>query len=367
MMKRPRLTLLSLILLIAIILSGCTSAAPSPTPTSVPALPPSPTAVPPSPTPPPITVTDALGRSGTIMIVDAPYLFPEGPQRLVAVGSTGQGSDFLPIVDPDAAAKQTLGSEVGLEQIAAVQPDLVILKSYLAEKLGSPIEALGIPVFYVSLETPQQYLTEIQALGQLLGNPARAKEVVSFYSERMERIAKRTEGLPDDRKPAVLLLQHSVKGGEMAYSVPPTSWMQTILVQMAGGRPVWGDASLGQGWTVVTLEQIAAWDPDQIYIVDYFGDPVKAVEKFTADPIARNLSAIQSGQVFAFPKDIYSWDQPDTRWILRLLWLARHIHPDLFADVDIGQEFTLFYQTLYRLDEGAIEGKLRPTLRGMFP
>jgi iron complex transport system substrate-binding protein len=326
-------------------------------------------------------VTDALGREvtlpappsrivvagkATIMIVDALYLFPEGPQRLAAVGATGQGGDFLPIVDPNAAAKQTLGAEAGPEQIAAAQPDLVILKSYLREKLGAPIEALGIPVFYVSLETPEQYFTELRALGHLLGNDARAEEVISFYQERVERVRQRVADIPDDQKPRVLILQHSAKGGETAYSVPPAAWMQTLLVQMSGGRPVWTEVQ-GSGWTIVTLEPIAAWDPDQVYVIDYFGDPRQAVEELQADPVARNLKAVQSGQVFAFPKDTYSWDQPDTRWILGLQWLASHIHPDRFADLDILQEFTTFYRTLYRLDDGAIEGRLRPLLRGSLP
>jgi len=334
-----------------------------------------------SPTPSALTVTDALGREvtlaappqrivvagkATIMIVDALYLFPEGPQRLAAVGTTAQGGDFLPIVDPNAAAKATLGAEAGPEQIAAAGPDLVILKSYLREKLGAPVEALGIPVFYVSLETPEQYFTELRALGRILGNPARAEEVVAFYQERMERVQKRVADIPDDGKPRVLVLQHSAKGGETAYAVPPAAWMQTLLVQMAGGRPVWLDVQ-GSGWTVVTLEQMAAWDPDQVYVVDYFGDPVQAVEGLRADPVARNLRAVQAGQVFAFPKDTYSWDQPDTRWILGLQWLASRIHPDRFADLDILQEFTTFYRTLYRLDDSAIEGQLRPLLRGSLP
>lgn len=334
-----------------------------------------------SPTPSALTVTDALGREvtlaappqrivvagkATIMIVDALYLFPEGPQRLAAVGTTAQGGDFLPIVDPNAAAKATLGGEAGPEQIAAAGPDLVILKSYLREKLGAPVEALGIPVFYVSLETPEQYFTELRALGQVLGNPARAEEVITFYQERMERVQKRVADIPDDGKPRVLVLQHSAKGGETAYAVPPAAWMQTLLVQMAGGRPVWLDVQ-GSGWTVVTLEQMAAWDPDQIYVIDYFGDPVQAVEGLRADPVARNLRAVQTGQVFAFPKDTYSWDQPDARWILGLQWLASHIHPDRFADLDILQEFTTFYRTLYRLDDSAIEGQLRPLLRGSLP
>ncbi|MDM7323532.1 MAG: ABC transporter substrate-binding protein [Thermus sp.] len=337
----------------------------------------------PSSAPSPVSAVDALGRKvtlpappqrivvagkGTFMIVNSLYLFPEGAQRLVAFTVARQGADFVRMLDPNAAAKATLGPEAGPEQIAAARPDLVILKSYTREKLGVAVEALGIPVFYVSLETPKEYLTELKALGQLLGDPARAEEVVAFYRERLERIQVRTANIPEEQKPRVLVLQYSAKGGETAFSVPPAAWIQTLMVQIAGGRPVWLNIRGSENnYTVVTLEQIAAWNPDQIYIIDYFGDPVKAVERFRADPIARNLKAVQSGQVFAFPKDTYSWDQPDTRWILGLEWLAAHIHPNRFTDLNILQEFTRFYRTLYRLDEATIEGQLRPLLRGSLP
>lgn len=368
---------LRLLLLLALTLSACGPAVPS-----------APTAVPPTPSSPPpgevrpLTITDALGRTltfetlprrivvagkATIMIVDALYLFPQAAERVAAVALTGQGGDFFPILDPNAAAKAVLGGQAGPEQIAAVQPDLVILKSYLAEKLGAPVQALNIPVFYVSLETPDQYLTEIQALGQILGDPARAQQVVEFYRQGMARVQKGVADLSDDQKPSVLLLQHSTKGGETAYYVPPREWIQTRLVEIAGGKPVWLDVQLGSGWTVVTLEQIAAWNPAQIVIVDYFGDPDQAVAAFRADPIVQSLKAVQDNQVLAFPKDTYSWDQPDTRWILGLTWLAAHIHPDRFADVEIMSEFYAFYQALYGLERATVDGKLMPLLRGTLP
>ena len=64
--------------------------------------------------------------------------------------------------------------------------------------------------------------------------------------------------------------------------------MQTLMVEMAGGRRIWKDSQLGKGWTVVTLEQIAAWNPDQVYIIDYFNDPALAVQKFLSDPNTQN-------------------------------------------------------------------------------
>ncbi len=370
---------LFLLALLALTLSACGPVATS----APPAIPPTPSSHPAGEiTSRPVTVTDALGRTltfealprrivvagkATIMIVDALYIFPQAAEHVAAVALTGQGGNFFPILDPDAAAKTTLDDQAGPEQIAAAQPDLVILKSYLAEKLGAPIEALTIPVFYVSLETPEQYFSEIQALGQILGNGIRAQQVVDFYRQGMARVQKEVAGLTDDQKPSVLLIQHSAKGGETAYNVPPRQWIQTTLVEMAGGKPVWLDAQLGSGWTVVTLEQIAAWNPDKIFIVDYFDDPGKAVAAFRAEPVIQNLKAVQGDQVFAFPKDTYSWDQPDTRWILGLTWLAMHIHPDRFADVEIMAEFYTFYQTLYGLDRAAVDSQITPLLRGTLP
>ena len=121
---------------------------------------------------PSFTVTDSLGRQvsftepptrivitgkALIMLVDAVYMFPEAPDRIAALGNAGQGtSNFIELIDPDYAAKATLQQDAGPEQIAAVQPDLVILKSYLAETVGKPLEVLNIPVIYVDFETPGQ-------------------------------------------------------------------------------------------------------------------------------------------------------------------------------------------------------------------
>lgn len=356
-----------------------------------PSLPTTPSASPVEPTLPapspsfaatPFTLNDALGRSvtlakpptriavagkGTIMVVDALYLFPEAPNRITAIGTTTQGADFLPIIDPHASQKTPLGSNAGPEQIAAAQPDLVVLKSSLADQLGAAIASLGIPVAYVDFETPDQYFRDLQILGEIFQDETRAQQVTQFYRDHTARVAQGLEGLTENQEPSVLVLQRTATGGETAYNVPPASWMQTLMVEMAGGRPVWKDSQLGKGWTVVTLEQIAAWNPDQVYIIDYFNDPALAVQKFLSDPNTQNLNAARSKNVFAFPKDAYSWDQPDTRWILGLTWLAKHLHPDRFANVDMNQEILTFYETLYGLDRSTVTERLLPLLRGTLP
>ncbi len=164
------------------------------------------------------TVNDALGREITFeqapqrivlagkalfMVADAIYLFPEAGQNIVALGSTGQGSgNFIPMIDPTFADKISLASDAGAEQIAAAQPDCVIMKSSNAEKLGKPLEELKIPVVYLDFETPDQYERDLASLGQLFQNPDRAAEVAAFYQGKVDSISQRSPRSPTTRNPA---------------------------------------------------------------------------------------------------------------------------------------------------------------------
>jgi iron complex transport system substrate-binding protein len=117
----------------------------------------------------------------------------------------------------------------------------------------------------------------------------------------------------------------------------------------------------------VTLEQIAAWDADQIFIISYNKNPSEVVASLKTDPQWQALRATQQSHLYAFPGDLYSWDQPDARWILGLSWLATRLHPDRFTQLDIVQEARQFYQTLYGLNAQFFEKNVRPTFKGDLP
>ncbi len=326
------------------------------------------------------TVQDALGRivpfsappqrvviagKALFMLADAVYLFPQARDRVVALGSASQGTgNFIALIDPQYAQKTTLAGDAGAEQIAAYQPDLVLLKSYLAESLGAPLETLGIPVVYLDLETPEQYQRDLTILGEVFQDPARADEIKAFYQSRVNHIQQRVQGAP---KPTVLLLQYNDKDGKVAFYVPPQNWMQTILTDLAGGQAVWRQIELGKGWTQVSLEQIAAWDADKIFVISYFRNAAEVVNELRQDPNWQAMRAVKQGNLFGFAADLYSWDQPDVRWILGLSWLAAQLHPTLFADYDVRQEMVDFYQTLYGLDENFVNQEILPSFTGEIP
>ena len=141
-------------------------------------------------------------------------------------------------------------------------------------------------------------------------------------------------------------------------------WMQTLQVITAGGAPVWKDANPGSNWTVVNFEQVAAWNPDVIFIVAYFNPVNDVVKKLKADPQWQALSAVKNNKIYGFATDVYSWDESDTRWILGLTWVAEKLHPDLFPGLDITNEAQTFYQNLYGMDAASFQKNIKPLLTG---
>ena len=160
-----------------------------------------------------ISVIDALGRvvkfdkpptrivapgKASWMLAHALYLFPEADERVLAMEEhQGEASEFLASLYPGFAGKPHVEMNAAPEQIAPLKPDVIVLKSYMRERLGNSLEMLGFPVVYVDLETPDQFFRDITTLGQLFDNDARAKEINAFYQERLDLLRQRLEGAPD--------------------------------------------------------------------------------------------------------------------------------------------------------------------------
>jgi iron complex transport system substrate-binding protein len=331
-------------------------------------------------TPTGVTITDTLGREvtfeklperivvagkATALLVNTLYMFPEASTRIVAIENRSQNPDaFISLVDPTYIDKLVLEKNAAAEAIAPSQPDVVILKSSMKEKLGDPLETIGIKVIYLDLETPDAFYQDVQTVGGLFGNSQRADEINAFYRSRVSQVTDALKDLPAEEQTDVLLLQHSMEDNVVSFEITPAGWLQTILVETAGATPVWKDQNVGDGWQTVTLDQIATWNPSALAIIDYNGGAMDAVEAIKADPTWQQLDAVKGQRVVAFPMDYLSWDQPDPRWILGLQWLAYINHADRFPTFDLQNEVLGFYESLYGLDKMVISETIFPLLKG---
>lgn len=304
------------------------------------------------------------GKSA-LMPADAFFMFPEADAMILAMSKTDQGlGDFYNLISPKIRDSKRLAQNASAEEIARYAPDLVLLKSSNFEGTANKLDQLGIVNFTMELESAEAWNSELLQLGKLLGKEERAQELVELYVKRNQMVRERIETLDHEKLPTVLVLQFSVVDGTTAFEVCPDSWIQTQMVETAGGVPVWTDSGLASNaWSKVSFEQIAAWNPDFIYIVSYKTPADKFLEAIYSDFTWKSLRSTQSRQIKAMPSDLVSFAQPDSRWILALQWMAANLHPALFPGFDMQSEVASFYRDFYHLEDHLIE-ELARSLQG---
>jgi iron complex transport system substrate-binding protein len=270
---------------------------------------------------------------------------------------------FLRIVDQGIAVLPPFDRQAGAEAYAAFNPDLVILKSGLRSGVGGRLEALGIRTEYVSLESPVEWYADLAALGRVFGAEERAGQLIAYYQDTVKRVAQAADKAVAARKgvkPRVLLMQATGDG----FEVPPDAWMQSLLVGMAGGEPVWKGSSPGSGWTKIGTEQIAAWDPEVLIVVSYTQSAPALAKKLAMDPRFSSLKAARTWRLIGFARDFVSWDQPDTRWALGLMWMLDAIHPGALPGYSATAEARRFFALFYGVGEAAFDAGILPRLEG---
>lgn len=287
------------------------------------------------------------GKSAMIA-ADALYLFPDARDNVEGLGLTDQGlGDLYSYLAPDFDATDRLQHTISAEEIAAFDPELVIMKSRNFQSLGKQLETLGIAVFTLDLETPEDYSSEIIELGRILGESDRAEVISAYFASMIGTVTDAVASIEQEEKERVLMLYCSIKDGITAFQVPPASWIQTSMTEMAGASAVWKEEILTNNWQKVSFEQIAAWDPDRIYIISYKVPANVFVEDIKRSQLWKSVQA----EVKAFPADFHSWAQPDTRWILGLNWLYHDLHG---ANDDFSEELHTFYRTMYDIEDEKI-------------
>lgn len=157
--------LLVFVLLLSLVLSACAQPA---TPAA-------------TPTPSPIVMTDGLGRTVTLA---APAqrvvsLAPSNTEILFAVGAGGQvvGRDNFSNYPPEALELPGLGDFMGfsIEQIVALNPDLVLLAEIHPPELVKSLEDAGLTVYYLKNPlTMEEMYPMLITVGELTGHKAEA-------------------------------------------------------------------------------------------------------------------------------------------------------------------------------------------------
>ncbi len=316
-----------------------------------------------------ITVVDDLNRTvkikanperivTTIRIVSSFILQFNVKDKLVGIDSAMLDNQFYLKCCPwlkNVTIVATGKRNINLEQILALKPDVVFAKNY-QRNLLSGIES-QVPIVYLDLETPDIFMHDLELVGKILGQEDRAQELKNYYMQLLGLVENKTKNLGDEEKPVTLFIYYS--NGK--FKVPPTHWLQYHMIKLAGGKP---PAIQGTGWIEVNVEQIIEWNPDIIFVVNYRGDTIQAVNDLLNNPLLTGINAIRNHRVYPIPSDGEPWDMPTPKWILCTVYMAVRIHPELFSDVNLTSITIEFYMKVYGMSQSDAETLVPDTIRG---
>ncbi|MDH7476823.1 MAG: ABC transporter substrate-binding protein [Candidatus Bathyarchaeota archaeon] len=140
----------------------------------------------------------------------------------------------------EAVSKQRIGNieNPDPEEVAALDPDLVIMYSFYGK--GDPsieaIEKFGFPIIAICPGTFENFLRDIELIGNSTGKFSEAKALVSGLKERLEYISNLTSNVAYKQRVYF----------EFWYPPPttagPGSWPHS-LIEIAGGTNIFGDAT----------------------------------------------------------------------------------------------------------------------------
>lgn len=280
-----------------------------------------------------------------------------GADKIVALPSSLKKFTTLLKAYPRLGELPEVGTfdNVGIEALVKLDPDVVIASK--GSKLGNEaIKNVGIPVVGINCGANREMAgceKEFKLIGELLGNPQAADNLVSFWDQQLETISRAVESVPADAKVRVY---YARGGSTLTFTEGGEGWVQA-LITAAGGINV--AESLGSA-TDTDLEQVIKWNPE-VMIVSTSLD--MSVSDVMNNSRLRSIEAVKNNRVFLCPVGGFSWHRPGPEAILGATWLAKTLYPKECADIDLERLTKDFFKRFYGYDlsTAELEALLAPT------
>ncbi|MHB1034756.1 MAG: ABC transporter substrate-binding protein [Pirellulales bacterium] len=226
---------------------------------------------------------------------------------------------------PRAKAIAKVGGyfDPNFEAIVSLKPDLVVMLVEHEESQPA-FKELGIRTLVICHQNVEGTLASLTTVGRVCGAESAARRIVTDIERRMERIRRRTAGLP---APRVLFVIDRPAGGKTlgdVYVAGSDGFIDRLIV-LAGGRNACPAGTVR--FPVVSAEGILHMNPD--VIIDLVRG-VSAAERdkaaIAADwEILPEVNAVKNHRVYVFDDDYAV--RPGPRFILLAEKLARALQP----------------------------------------
>ena len=243
-----------------------------------------------------LTVTDMTGREikldGTAKKIVA--LTASDVEIIYALGAgdllvgRGEYCDY-----PAEALEKPMvksGSETNLEEILALEPDVVIMAT-MAQTVDQveALEKAGVKVIVSDAQNLEGVYTAIALIGHIVGKDEEAAALVKQMQETFDAIRAKAE---DSGK----TVYFEVSPREWGLWAAGTNTLMDELAGICGLRNAFADV---EGWGAVSEEQVFEKDPDYIVTTSmYWGEGPTPVEEILGRAGWDKLKAVQNKQIF---------------------------------------------------------------------
>lgn len=243
-----------------------------------------------------LTVTDMTGREikldGTAKKIVA--LTASDVEIIYALGAgdllvgRGEYCDY-----PAEALEKPMvksGSETNLEEILALEPDVVIMAT-MAQTVDQveALEKAGVKVIVSDAQNLEGVYTAIGLIGQIVGKDEEAAALVKQMQDTFAAIRAKAQD----------------SGKTVYFEVSPLEWglwaagKNTFMDELAGICGLRNAFADVEGWGAVSEEQVFEKDPDYIVTTSmYWGEGPTPVEEILGRAGWDKLKAVQDKQIF---------------------------------------------------------------------
>ena len=228
-----------------------------------------------------------------------------------------------------------------IEIIASLKPDVVFEYAPIPDVADAIQEKTGIPV--VCISSSQFDFDMHRIVGTVMGKEERAEELISYATEKTDEVTGVTSEMPESEKPKVYCVS-----GCSGMSMITKTWGRYDPINIAGGINVAEEYVIGSGSSIVSKEQILAWDPDIILIHGVSPPHAISIADVISDPDLQTLNAVETGNVNYTKGYMIGWD-PATG-LTECFYMAKLFHLDEFKDLDEEGKGNEILETFYGVE-----------------
>lgn len=295
---KPVSTLFATLLCLSLLLAACAPAAVL-----------APTAAP-SPTAAGLVLTDGVGRQVSLRgpVSKIISLAPSNTEILYALGAGPDviGRDDFSDYPAEVKSLPSVGgnmSKYNLEEIASLQPDLVLAASLNTPEQIKSLEDLKLNVFVLANPTTLDGLyANLATVGTLTGHASDASKLVDSLKQRVKVVSDAASKVTSTPR---VFYELDATDPSKPWTAGPGSFIDT-LIKMAGSVNV--AAAMKSDYAQFSQEDLIAANPDVILLGD-------SAYNVTPDQVAKrpgwgSIKAVQENKVFTFDDNLVSRPGP---------------------------------------------------------